>query len=113
MLTKQQIKAIADKYVAYMESHSHIQLTILNEYTIEKPYGLIFFYTSKQFKETGDFKYAIAGNAPFLVENTTGRVVNFGTAMADEYYITGYENKTLIPTLDRYWYPETETYSHK
>lgn len=68
MLIKEQIKTIAEKYVKNDENDSGIQLIISHEHTIEKPYGSIFYYTSKLYKETGNFKYAIAGNAPFLVE---------------------------------------------
>lgn len=104
---------IANKYLRFMDAEDGIETILLDEQTIEKPYGSIFYYTSKLYKETGDFQYAIAGNAPFLVEKETGRVVNFGTSMNDAYYMDAYEKGTLKPTLDRYWYPDTEEFSHK
>ena len=35
--------------------------------------------------------YAIAGNAPFLVEKKNDNVVTFGTARSTEFYIEEYE----------------------
>lgn len=51
----------------------------------------MFFYTSRLWKETGEFKYAIAGNAPLLVERETGKILVLGTAMAAEKYLEAYE----------------------
>ncbi len=91
MLTEKQMTEIAKKHVKEIEKISNIKVAIGYEVTIKKPYGNIFFYTSKKFAETGDTKYAIAGNAPFLVENKTGNIVRFGTSESDDYYIEEYE----------------------
>lgn len=66
-------------------------LVILHEQTLEKPWGWVFFYTSKQFQETGDFRFALAGNAPYIVERETGRVIETGTALPLDEYIANYE----------------------
>jgi hypothetical protein len=66
-------------------------LVLLDESTIEKSYGWIFFYSSKGWLETRDIKYAIAGNAPFLVKRDTGEVRVFGTARPTEWYVEQYE----------------------
>lgn len=91
MLTQKQIVGIAKNHIKELEKKTKIELVIGYEETIIKPYGNIYFYTSKKFVKTGDFKYAIAGNAPFLIENQTGNVISFGTAKSDEYYINEYE----------------------
>ena len=67
------------------------ELIILDEHTIEGPWGWVFFHTSKKWHETGDIAYAIAGNAPLIVERVTGRLVDTGTAMDIDYYIENYE----------------------
>ncbi len=67
------------------------ELIILDEYIIEKSWGWVFFYTSKKWHETKDFNYAIAGNAPIIVERTTGKLIATGTAYAIERYIENYE----------------------
>jgi len=53
-------------------SEEQLQLVIVHEKTIEKPYGWIFSYTSKRWRETGEIRFAVAGNAPFLVARDTG-----------------------------------------
>ena len=65
---------------------------VLDEATIEKSWGWVFFYTSRLWHETGDFKYAVAGNAPLLVERGSGRILPTGTAHSIEYYIDNYEH---------------------
>jgi len=90
---RQEARAIAARYIdrdnaCRVEGHL---LVLLDEHTIEKPYGWIFFYNSKGWLETGDTKYAIAGNAPFLVERDTGELRVFGTARPTEWYMEQYE----------------------
>jgi hypothetical protein len=55
-------------------------LTILDEYTIEKPYGWVFFYDSSRFLETRRLEDGIAGYGPLLVLADTGEVVHLETA---------------------------------
>ncbi|MEC4004910.1 YrhB domain-containing protein [Flavobacterium sp. SUN052] len=88
---QKQIIKIAEKHIKELEIQAKVELIIGYEETIIKPYGSIFFYTSKKFAKTEDFKYAIAGNAPFLVENESGKIISFGTSESDEYYIEEYE----------------------
>lgn len=111
MLTDQEMLGIAEHYMLF--ESNNIELKLIYSNIIKKPYGNIFSYDSKKHIETGDFKYHIPGSAPFLVEKKTGRVVNFGTAQTLEFYLDAYEKGTLKPTLDRYWYPDEERYSHK
>ncbi|SDR03512.1 Immunity protein 35 [Pseudoxanthomonas sp. CF385] len=66
-------------------------LVILHEHTLEKPWGWVFFYTSKQFHETGDSLFALAGNAPYIVERETGRLIETGTVRPLDEYIAKYE----------------------
>jgi|SRR6478736_2488931 len=67
------------------------EFIIIDEATIIKPWGWVFFYTSKKWRETNDIRYAIAGNAPLIVEKATGKVIPTGTAMRTETYIENYE----------------------
>ncbi|MDC8006031.1 YrhB domain-containing protein [Aureisphaera galaxeae] len=106
MLTKEKAIEVAKKYVKEDETESGIEMIILHKYTVEKAYGYVFHYTNKKYHETEDFQYAIVGNAPFLVEKETGRVIVFGTARPLEYYINGYENGTWEPSENGIWVPE-------
>ena len=67
------------------------RLVVLEEETIEKEYGWIFFYTSQRFLETGDIHDAVAGNAPIVVDRRTGELTPLGTAEPVENYLRRYE----------------------
>jgi len=67
------------------------EIIILDDGTIEKPWGWVFFYTSRKFHETNDLKYAVAGNSPIIVERESGRVLMTGTAYPIQHYIQNYE----------------------
>ncbi|WP_445712370.1 hypothetical protein [Flavobacterium sp.] len=111
MLTDEQIQQIANKYLSFLENEMKTELMFFDGFD-KKPYGNIFYYTSKKELERGDgIVYSSTG--PFLVEKATGRIVTFGSTYPLEEYFKIYEDGTLEPTLSRYWYPETETYSHK
>lgn len=111
MKTDHEMQQIAKKYLSFLENEMKTELMFFDGFD-KKPYGNIFYYTSKKELERGDgIVYSSTG--PFLVEKATGRIVIFGTAYPEEHYIKAYENDALEPVLRRYWYPETETYSHK
>jgi hypothetical protein len=74
-----------------------LEFVVLDEHTIEKPWGWVFFYSSKRYHETGEIRYALAGNAPFIVNMHTGELRSTGTAQPIAYYIDQYE-RTLDPT---------------
>jgi hypothetical protein len=113
MKTSEQMLEIAKKYVTFLQNEAGLEKIILNDITAVKLYGNIYHFTSKRYLETNEFKYAIVGNAPFLVEKDTGRIVTFGTANTLEQDLYEYENDLIFPCLTTYWYPNEEKYSHK
>jgi hypothetical protein len=64
---------------------------VVDEATIEKPWGCVFFHTSRLWRETGDIRHAVAGNAPLIVEREGGRILQTGTAYGVEHYLANYE----------------------
>jgi hypothetical protein len=66
------------------------ELIVLDEYTIQRPWGWVFFYTARGWKD-GDFQYAIGGNGPILVNRTDGCIRLCGTGMPAHEYIEQYE----------------------
>ena len=92
MLSRQDAITIAEQEVARMpplpECDSWI---VFLESTIERRFGWVFFYGSRLYSETGDLRYAVAGNAPFIVDRHTGAIVPTGTAEPVERYIAEYE----------------------
>ena len=73
------------------DKYNPIDCAILKNETIEKNWGWIFFYQSKAYIESGDFRDMLGGNAPIFVNNETGAVSYAGTAYDIEYYIKEYE----------------------
>jgi Immunity protein 35 len=67
------------------------ELVIVDESTIERPWGWVFFHAPNKWLETQDLRYALAGNAPTLVERESGKIFSTGTAMPIEHYIASYE----------------------
>lgn len=64
---------------------------VIDKATVEKPWGWVFFYTSKRWQDTGEIQYAVAGNAPLIVERKEGHILPTGTAHAIEHYMANYE----------------------
>lgn len=69
---------------------------ILDEYTVEREFGWVFFYDSRKHQETQSFEFALAGNAPVIVNRIDGFLHSTGTAFPTEHYIREYEE-----TLER------------
>ncbi|UMY66464.1 MULTISPECIES: YrhB domain-containing protein [unclassified Flavobacterium] len=91
MLSEQRMLQIAENYASGLIEKTTIEVVIPEKSIVRKPYGNVYFFTTKKHLDTGDSKYALAGNAPFLVENKTGRIVVLGTAKSEDYYLQEYE----------------------
>lgn len=85
------------------------EIIILDDATIEKPWGWVFFYTSKKWHETNDIRYAVAGNAPIIVERESGRLIITGTAYPIQHYIQNYEQDGSAHPLQEDSLPPKET----
>ncbi|MDR3024040.1 hypothetical protein [Chryseobacterium sp.] len=113
MLTDKEMLDIAERYLGKRRGKSSIEPMIYENEIIKKSYGSIYFYDSKEYILTGNFNKSLAGNAPFLVEKKTGRVVQFSTAGILENDIKAYENGTLSTSLHTYWYPDEDRFDYK
>ena len=65
---------------------------VLESKTIERAWGWVFFYQSKEYLNSGKFEHMLAGNAPLLVNRNTGNITHTGTAHNIEHYIKEYES---------------------
>jgi len=65
-------------------------MVLLENRTLERAFGWVFFYDSKRHAETGSIRDAIAGNAPIVVTKD-GQVHKTGTAHPVEYYLRKFE----------------------
>ena len=75
---------------------SKIELMLIESATLEKTYGWIFFYNSRQYIEEGNMSLALAGNTPLIVERRSGKLTVTGTARSIEYYSDLYEKQGFI-----------------
>jgi hypothetical protein len=91
MLTDKEILKIAENYVLETEKEIGIPLIIVPENVIKKPYGNVYSYTSKEAYLTKSGKHDLLGNAPFLVEKKSEKIIEFGTYAPEEYFLEEYE----------------------
>ena len=66
------------------------ELVILDEETIERPWGWVFFYTTRGWRD-GDSRYAVGGNGPIIVNRLDGTLRCSGTALPPEQIISEYD----------------------
>lgn len=90
MINKDVAKQIAEDYFRTLYSVPDDELVVLDEHTMERSYGWIFFSNSKRYVETGDYRYLLAGNGPVVVEQD-GRVCMLPAALPTEEAIQKYE----------------------
>lgn len=112
MLTDKEMLKIAELFTRRIVAKNIEPMIIINA-TIKKPYGNIYFFNSKKYILTGDFTTSLVGSGPFIVEKETGRVVSFGSLGTLEDNIKSYENGTMTPSLDLYWYPSEDKFDYK
>lgn len=91
MINKIQALKIVKKIISEFSGPENDEYIILDKETIEKDWGWVFFHTSKKWHETQDLKYAVAGNAPYIVLRENGNAITTGTAHETEYYIKRFE----------------------
>lgn len=91
MLTDKEILKIAEDYVLETEKEVGIPLIIVPENIIKKSYGNVYSYTSKEAYLTKSGKHNLLGNAPFLVEKKSGKIIEFGTYAPKEHFLEEYE----------------------
>lgn len=92
MITREEARRIAQEHIgSWRVATKGDSWITLDEWTIEKDWGWVFFYTSRLWHETGDIRYALAGNSPFIVERDSGRLLVLGTAFGVEHYLDLYE----------------------
>lgn len=98
MITKEEAqKIIYNKINEIDHSSSDMpEMVIVEDSTIEKEYGWIFFYESKDFLESGKTRDAIAGNSPYIFNKYTAEIVETGAAHTIEYYIKEYERNFSV-----------------
>ncbi len=88
----------------WVEIVSEGNAALLDDVTMKKPYGWVFFYQSKAFIETRDPMQQLAGNAPIIINRFTNDIRCTGTARPIEHYLAEYE--ATLPSALREATPE-------
>jgi hypothetical protein len=97
-ITKARAIEIARKVVA-RDAGEHA-LVIIEDKTVERPFGWVFFYTTRQYVKTGDPKYLIPGSAPLVVHRADG---------ATEYLATSIPPARAIEIYEKRWFQKQST----
>jgi len=87
---KQEARTLAQQHLSKMQVSPPVELAILDEHTIETDFGWIFFWNSKSYLQTDEFQYALAGNAPLIVDRRDGSIHETSTAQSIEEIIERY-----------------------
>jgi hypothetical protein len=78
-------------------ARTYSKAVILDESTVETDFGWVFFWNSKRYLESGDYRDALAGNAPLIVDRADGSVHDTCTFLPIEEIINRY--RTVRGTL--------------
>jgi hypothetical protein len=92
-MTRDAAKQALEDYLRSLHSAPDEAVVILDEFTIEKPYGWIFFYQTKLYIETGNVSYALAGNGPVVVRAGTHEIETLSTAISTERAVAEFERQ--------------------
>ena len=88
MISKQNAQELVSKEIGN-------DAEIIENATIEKSWGWVFFYNSKKFLKSEKIQDMLLGNAPYIVNKKTGEIQVTGTAWPIEKYIEDYETQLL------------------
>jgi len=97
MLTYSKAKLLAETRIELM---GDVDAEIIDEETIAKPYGWVFFYQSTEFLRTKESGKQLAGNCPIFIDRVNGELRIFGTARPIEYYLKEYESSISEARLE-------------
>ncbi len=89
-ISKDQALTIAQKLIAEDTAHD---LVILKDKTVERPFGWVFFYVTRQYAETGDKNYLLPGTAPLVVLRASGATEYLPTSIPPSRAIEIYEKR--------------------
>ena len=90
-MTHEDARKKVEIYLQILSEGENYALAIIEDATIEKDFGWVFFYNSKKYLETKNFSDVIVGNAPILVSKKDGELYETGTAYPIEHYIANFE----------------------
>lgn len=91
MLSDVECRGLAQQYLLQLAQQWGEKLVLLPS-SLETSATFAFFYNSADFVATGNYIYALGGNAPLMVSKLTGEIKEAGTALPTEHYVREFEN---------------------
>jgi immunity protein 35 of polymorphic toxin system len=88
-ITRQDAEVIAEQHLRGLQARISQPLQITT--VLEKPFGWVFCYQSREYVETRNLSSMLAGNSPFIVDRDDGTLHVLGTAYPLETYLGEYE----------------------
>lgn len=92
-MDKSSATKMVQNYLKSMPPLSGDNYVIVEEMTCDKPYGWIFYFSSKLYIETGDFMRALGGNGPIVVLKTSGELHQLGSSLPGDEAVREFEVK--------------------
>src|SRR5690606_3514130 len=74
-------------------------MVVVDESTIQKPYGYVFFVNKQRYLETGDLRQAAIGAGPVVLDRERKQIVMLPTYLEAAVAIAEYEAGTVVGTL--------------
>jgi hypothetical protein len=96
MISESEAYAIVKRFIDDQCGSVPDGVAIMEDRTIRKPYGWIFFYNSKRYMETGSPLDALGGNGPIVVERTDGTLHQLGSAQQPDASIAEFERAHVL-----------------
>jgi hypothetical protein len=91
-MNKKQTLILVQKELANLKfDKQSVDYVVLEDKTIKKDWGWVFFYPNKAYLRSGDSLDMLAGNAPIIINRKTAQLMHTGTAHTIEFYINEYE----------------------
>ena len=90
MLSDVECRTLAEQYLLRLAQQWGEELVLLPS-PFETSATFVFFYNTADFFATGNYIYALGGNAPLMVSKLTGEIKEAGTALPTEHYVREFE----------------------
>jgi hypothetical protein len=90
MYSDVECRTLAEQYLLRLAQLWGEELVLLPS-PFETPATFAFTYNTADFLATGNYIYALGGNAPIMVCRLTGEIKEAGTAHLTEHYVREFE----------------------
>jgi hypothetical protein len=96
MVTKEQAKEKVTEYVNRVYPYPDDEYVVIDEETITKDYGWLFFLVNKRYLETQNISNMLVGLGAVLFEKQSQNIIVFGSALSGESHLEQYEKELGI-----------------